>query len=438
MYRRGIFELVVLATLAAVSAASAATNLPPGHSPPILGNPPSVIGAAVVGGSLTADPGTWSGPIEKKSYQWARCDSSGGACSAVSMATSAAYLVAADNVGSTLRVTVFATNKNGSTMATSEATAVVVDPTTTTTPPPPPPAPSGTVLKRIDYEYPSATGVDPTQAFWQCADNTPSDGATRGTLSADATTFDSIARSGQFLNPPTALAAAFHRSACEVVTSHATKTGNDVYFALALRVPLGWSGHDDFDTSRTIVAAPDYVLVGGGGGIEVDLYTDRAALSLSTGNCVAGVGCDYDNSCGGECLGHRNNVRCDPVNGLNKLGGVSGCKIIPPGQLTQGVWHEMIIHTYETPYANGLIETWWKRKGETTWNKSVTMSGMPTLPLGTDIYGRAVTAAGFDAGSYQTWDKFGLQSWDPIRSVSINQDSNCVATTFDAASSCFN
>jgi polysaccharide lyase-like protein len=526
--RRRITPLFVLVALTAISTATAGAL---GRGAPVNSRPPSISGAAVAGGSLTADAGLWSGAAASYSYKWARCDSGGSACVAVSTATRPDYPLGSTDVGSSLRVTVIATNKKGSTAATSLPTPVVapapvltvIAPPTTTTSPPTisgttqqgqtlraasgswsgttplsytyqwkrcdssgascaavtgatstsyplswadvystvrvsvtasnsagsatassaatavvsaPPPPSGVVLKRLDYEYPNATGVDPGVGGWQCADNTSSTGATRGTLSADATTFDSIARSGLFANPATDPNASYGRSACEILMSHVPKTGNNVYYSLALRVPVGWSGHDDFTRGRTLIAGFNYNA--SSFGHQIDVYNDRAALSLSTGNCVLGIGCDYDNSCGGECWGTANNVRCDPVNGTNKFGGLNGCKIIPTGQLAQGVWHEMIVHVYETPRADGLIEAWWKRKGETAWNKTVTMSGMPTLPLGTNSFGTNFTVSGYDAGSYLNYDKFGLQSFGSTVSTSINQDNNCVATSFDAAASCFN
>jgi hypothetical protein len=154
-------------------------------------------------------------------------------------------------------------------------------------------------------------------------------------------------------------------------------------------------------------------------------YSDRIVLSLAAGNCVGGVGCAYDNNCGGECWGHAHNVRCFP-----------SCQIIPKGQLTLGVWHQIIIHVYETPRANGLVDAWWRRKGATTWHKTVRMSGMPTVALGTNTFGHVFTAATYDAGTSDISDKFGLMDRDPSRSVSVSQDDDCISTSFAAAVTC--
>jgi hypothetical protein len=210
-----------------------------------------------------------------------------------------------------------------------------------------------------------------------------------------------------------------------MLTGHTAKTGDNIYYSMAVRFPSGWSGHDDW-SHRTTNAFFAYDNVGASGPITVDSYTNRVVLSLAAGNCLLGVGCDYDNSCGHECTGHSNNVVCIP-----------SCQIVPSGQLTLSVWHQIIVHVYETPRADGLVEAWWRPKGEANWNKTVTMSGMPTMALGTNSFGHVFTAATYDAGTSDISDKFGIQDVDFSKSVSINQDDDCVSTSFDAAVSCF-
>jgi hypothetical protein len=95
-------------------------------SPPVNTSPPAISGTPQAGQTLTASTGTWTGsqPISY-AYQWQRCDTGGAGCSPVPGATSASYPVTSTDVGSTLRVTVTATNANGSANATSAATTVV-------------------------------------------------------------------------------------------------------------------------------------------------------------------------------------------------------------------------------------------------------------------------------------------------------------------------
>jgi hypothetical protein len=92
---------------------------------------PRISGSPAQGQTLTAAPGTWTGtPAPTFSYQWLRCPASGGAsngsdCANIDGATTTSYVVAAGDVGFTLRVKVTATNRDGQASAASNATAVV-------------------------------------------------------------------------------------------------------------------------------------------------------------------------------------------------------------------------------------------------------------------------------------------------------------------------
>jgi acid phosphatase type 7 len=98
----------------------------PVTGPPVALAPPTVSGQAVQGQTLAADPGTWGGdqPIDF-SYQWRRCDASGGACLDVAGAGSQSYTLTEADVGAAMRVTVTAVNASGTGTASSAATAPV-------------------------------------------------------------------------------------------------------------------------------------------------------------------------------------------------------------------------------------------------------------------------------------------------------------------------
>jgi len=89
-------------------------------------SPPTISGTAQAGQTLTAEPGTWSGtqPISY-SYRWRRCASGGSGCSDITAATAKTYTPTSQDVGSTLRVAVTASNTAGASVATSAATATV-------------------------------------------------------------------------------------------------------------------------------------------------------------------------------------------------------------------------------------------------------------------------------------------------------------------------
>jgi hypothetical protein len=120
---------IVIAMLAAiVSESRAAGTAVPGNTAE-----PRISGTPVVGRTLTATRGTWSGSPTSYDYQWVRCPGSGGLpsgadCAAIAGAATSAYVVGSGDVGKRLRVRVTATNADGSATAASNATAAVVRP----------------------------------------------------------------------------------------------------------------------------------------------------------------------------------------------------------------------------------------------------------------------------------------------------------------------
>jgi hypothetical protein len=100
---------------AVVSSATAPTNTAA----------PSISGTPQVGSTLTAGQGSWSGSPSSFAFTWSRCDANGNSCATIDGATSAAYKLSQAAAGRTLRVSVTATNANGSTTFVSAPTAVV-------------------------------------------------------------------------------------------------------------------------------------------------------------------------------------------------------------------------------------------------------------------------------------------------------------------------
>src|SRR5215831_517740 len=74
-------------------------------------NAPTVSGTAQAGSTLTASNGTWSGTTPFSfSYAWSRCDKDGKNCAPISGATDNTYAVQNADIGSTLSITVTASN----------------------------------------------------------------------------------------------------------------------------------------------------------------------------------------------------------------------------------------------------------------------------------------------------------------------------------------
>jgi PKD repeat protein/glucose/arabinose dehydrogenase len=98
-----------------------------GTGVPVNTSPPTITGFPGQQQVLNASTGTWTNGPSGFSYQWQRCGAGGSGCAAIAGATSSSYQLQAADVGSTVRVSVTASNGSGSSLpAQSAATAVVL------------------------------------------------------------------------------------------------------------------------------------------------------------------------------------------------------------------------------------------------------------------------------------------------------------------------
>jgi lysozyme len=87
---------------------------------------PVVTGIVARGELLQATSGRWNGRLPMTyAYQWLRCDPEGADCTPIDGATTVDYTVSDADAGSTLVVSVTATNRRGSASAVSSPTEVV-------------------------------------------------------------------------------------------------------------------------------------------------------------------------------------------------------------------------------------------------------------------------------------------------------------------------
>jgi hypothetical protein len=89
-------------------------------------SPPTIVGSAQQGQTLTVNAGAWTGAPSSFAYAWSRCDATGNACVPIDGATSSRYVVAGADAGSTLRVAVTGANSVSSAQATSPPTVAVM------------------------------------------------------------------------------------------------------------------------------------------------------------------------------------------------------------------------------------------------------------------------------------------------------------------------
>jgi hypothetical protein len=93
---------------------------------PISIGPPTISGTAQAGETLSASAGSWSNVPTTFAFQWLRCDAAGSGCAPIDGAVAMDDTVAAADVGSTLEVSVVATNAVGSSVAAVSAPTLVV------------------------------------------------------------------------------------------------------------------------------------------------------------------------------------------------------------------------------------------------------------------------------------------------------------------------
>src|SRR5581483_11084754 len=97
-------------------------------APPASTSPPTISGIPKTGKVLTENHGSWSDNPTGFAYQWLRCDSNGGSCTAIPGATGQTYAPAPVDVGHRIRVAETANNLAGAGSATSGPTDPVVFP----------------------------------------------------------------------------------------------------------------------------------------------------------------------------------------------------------------------------------------------------------------------------------------------------------------------
>lgn len=86
---------------------------------------PTINGTQTQGQLVTVDEGSWTGAPSAFTYSWSRCDTNGANCAPLANATANTYQLTPADAGTTLRVTVTATNSISSQQQVSNPTATI-------------------------------------------------------------------------------------------------------------------------------------------------------------------------------------------------------------------------------------------------------------------------------------------------------------------------
>jgi hypothetical protein len=214
----------------------------------------------------------------------------------------------------------------------------------------------------------------------------------------------------------------------EMLHSRTVKNGSDEWFAIALYFPSSYAASMTNANGTTLVSGPtcpNYYSVNGC--MEnLGVSNNSIYVLVNSGACPAsGVspGCPYYSGSPnfpGVCRGFTS---CTPR------------YVVPPGNLTANVWHEVILHIYYTLDNTGVVQAWHRLKGQAGWTKAVDMAGgFPTLQTGPTSFGQTVTASNING--WPSTDQFGGYRPPASTTSTWSVDNWCRASSFNAAASC--
>jgi hypothetical protein len=189
--------------------------------------------------------------------------------------------------------------------------------------------------------------------------------------------------------------APYTATSCELLHSVPLALGSDSYYGYMFYVPSGWTtGTAAFWGAE--IAQWHFEDIWGAP-ISFQLHDDHMTLALETGSCDAfdtvNPGCDWRS-------------QADFPTGPN----LPADYVIPPGAFTPGNWYEIIMNVRWAADSSGLIQTWYRQEGSTTWNLSANVSGIPTVQWDRTT-GCCITQASDKVGAYRGYSNVPISVW---------------------------
>jgi hypothetical protein len=276
--------------------------------------------------------------------QWQRCDSSGGACSAISGASASSYSPVSADATHTLRVVVTASNAYGSAVASSNPTAVVTQASA-------PPAPSGNVTWAANLESGTFSEFDSIQQAVT--------GRASVVGSATGLGGPAAARSGSdFFQCRVASGDnVYGGERCEALHGNiGAQNGADQYYGWSIAMPANMPANGltgQFHSNSGLAAE---------GQANIQFAIDYGQLgwvgSSSNPHWIIGA-----NGCTGS-NGQYANLPCSKAWDLGPLSTWKGVG-----------WVDVVMHIVWSDAANGTLELWMKKAGSSTYTKYVSAVG---------------------------------------------------------------
>ena len=155
-----------------------------------------------------------------------------------------------------------------------------------------------------------------------------------------------------------------HKQRCQVVYQRPIANGSDDYYSLMVYVPVGWTpGNAGWGP---VIAELNYQPWSSGKALALTLRPDHVTLTMQVGKVSATAPLYTQSSDADNQSTCRGSIPC-------------ALYAIPPGAFRQGVWNEIVLHDHWTTTNAGIVEAWYRRKGQAAWTQSVHLTGIPTL-----------------------------------------------------------
>jgi hypothetical protein len=203
------------------------------------------------------------------------------------------------------------------------------------------------------------------------------------------------------------LPASGDRTACEALRKRTLNLGADEYYGLDIRFPTDWQEPSPHGWGMAIGQFNYQGIWGPPLGLFA--HRDHIKLVMQSGYCrdvySSNPGCTYSSGLGGNV----------PIS-----------YAIPSSRFTAGSWHQLILHVRWSNTNTGVLEVWHRRRGESTWVKTVNQTGYPTVQW-KDGY--------TPDASHTTSDKIGAYRGPASFATSIWHDAFLIGNSFETVAS---
>jgi Polysaccharide lyase len=237
----------------------------------------------------------------------------------------------------------------------------------------------------------------------QCA-NTSSNQLlfTRGTVTVQS----EIVAEGKYAARFDLPASPSDKSACETLARRPIGIGTNDYYGMMVRFPPEWR-----EPSRVwwglAIAQLNYQGIWGSP-IQLSAHADRVTMIVQSGRCngvhTSKPGCTYSSGPGG-------NLR--PM-------------VAVRAPMALGAWHQLVLHFRWATDSSGVVEVWHRKKGDSTWHKTVSLRGYPTVQWTSDKGPEEIASS-------QTADKIGGYRAEADFPLTVWHDGFVRASSFAAA-----